>query len=482
MTEIAVRTTLLEMVKARDLALDRMRASAEATVLAKTLADEAKQVAAGALHGFAAHIEDTARQYRVNSLYHGDFNIDAALREYRRKLDADFWTALFGRVGISRLMSSKDMQEHRASLASGDVVPFTIENVESTALKRMEDAPNLFRRGLAETFSMLDRRFRSHDGFKVGGRIVIDHLVDGDGYLRWDKKQDMLADIERALLVLDGKKEMPGAFVEAIKGSRRGGYGPRVTLTQNDYCRIRIHKNGNAHLWFERPDLVEKVNQELAKWYGEVLADAAPRDFDETDLKPKAGLPAVKLQFYRTEDKLAARIVEDVGYHIMRSDGRRVLEPSAGDGSIVNALLAINRSVDRDAAREGITRVDAVEIDPTRCAALDRIAARDRRLNVIRGNFLQMPANPVYTAVVMNPPFYGTHYMDHVLHAFDFLAEDGVLKAILPATVEFLESKRHAAFRAWVDKMKGSFSSLPPESFASSGTRVNTVTLTVFRR
>ena len=69
--------------------------------------------------------------------------------------------------------------------------------------------------------------------------------------------------------------------------------------------------------------------------------------------------------------------------------------------------------------------------------------------------------------------------MDHVRHGFEFLKDGGYLVAILPVTAEIGESARHVAFRKWAKAHCTSwrglhFNDLPAESFASSGTRINT--------
>lgn len=107
-------------------------------------------------------------------------------------------------------------------------------------------------------------------------------------------------------------------------------------------------------------------------------------------------------------------------------------------------------------------------------------------LKVTCANFLRLTPAPVYDHVVMNPPFSGTHWMAHVIHAFDFLKPGGKLVAILPASAEVNETQRHIEFRAWVQKVGGSrygrlFSDLPPESFAEVGTRIQTVILTLIK-
>jgi hypothetical protein len=84
----------------------------------------------------------------------------------------------------------------------------------------------------------------------------------------------------------------------------------------------------------------------------------------------------------------------------------------------------------------------------------------------------------------MNPPFYGVHWMEHVMHAYDFLTPRGTLVAVLPYTAESGDSEKHDTFRAWAAERAGwrrnrLFSDLPAESFAESGTRVSTVYLTL---
>ena len=73
------------------------------------------------------------------------------------------------------------------------------------------------------------------------------------------------------------------------------------------------------------------------------------------------------------------------------------------------------------ALNAGAARVDCIEVDPARVATLSGRFGRDSRVSVKRANFLELVPDPVYDAVLMNPPFFGVHYMAHVRHAFDFL-------------------------------------------------------------
>jgi hypothetical protein len=69
----------------------------------------------------------------------------------------------------------------------------------------------------------------------------------------------------------------------------------------------------------------------------------------------------------------------------------------------------------------------------------------------------------------MNPPFYGKHYVKHVLHALKFLKPGGKLTAILPASARYDHKL-----------LDGRWSDLPVGSFSESGTNINTTVLTMW--
>ena len=88
--------------------------------------------------------------------------------------------------------------------------------------------------------------------------------------------------------------------------------------------------------------------------------------------------------------------------------------------------------------------------------------ARAKGHTVITANFLECPPQPEFDRVVMNPPFYGKHYLKHVRHALKFLKPGGLLVAVLPGTA--MDS----------GELVGKWEDLPVASFAEAGTNVPT--------
>jgi hypothetical protein len=217
---------------------------------------------------------------------------------------------------------------------------------------------------------------------------------------------------------------------------------------------IRKFGNGNAHVYFDK-DALHAVNRALAEFYGEVLPDAEPEG-----VKPSASTAVSKdLQFYWSPPEVIERALAFAGipdlrqwehYRTSRPEPMKVLEPSCGDGRILDALRSFGHT--------GY----GIEYHPGRAAE-----AKAKWHSVLCANFLECEPMP-FDAVVMNPPFYGRHYVQHVRHALRFVQPGGVLVAILPASARYDHSE-----------LEGDWEDLPVASFAEAGTNVPTTMLKI---
>lgn len=465
---LAAPINIESICTARDLALEKIAEGAAALCAAYTVTREATEIAKGAHHGWHSPRTDRREDAQRANLFRGDYDKQASIEAYRRDLDAAIWSRLIEETGLSRIMDCKERSELEQSLRE-DVPEATHENIRATIERLMGDSELIWRRGVARTFAALDRRFKSHDGFKIGSRIIMTRVFNEWGGFSYDSDlRQTLYDIERAFALLDNAPERAGELERAITDARREGFGARQDETETTYFRVRGFKNGNAHLWLKSDRLTKAVNRVLGEYYGHVLPDAAPETDRPEDYRTTGTAVAKDLAFYPTPTDAVAELLRD----FYCKEGERILEPSAGIGNIVRALL-----------KKPVT-VDAVEVHPGRADALLGLASD--RLNVRCANFLRMKPEPVYDSVIMNPPFEGTHWMKHVRHAFDFLKSGGELRAILPVSAEVNDTPGHHKFRAWAECHSpgwcGLWRGLPAESFAEVGVRINTTVLTLRKR
>jgi len=158
---------------------------------------------------------------------------------------------------------------------------------------------------------------------------------------------------------------------------------------------------------------------------------------------------------FQTPRDLAERLAILLPIH----SGARVLEPSAGLGRLVDAVLA-----------RGAREIVAIESAPQVAAELYRIDRPAMRL--VQRDFLTCTRAEfgLFDAVAMNPPFHMRADIRHILHALTFLKLGGTLAALCMDT----EHRRKA-----LQPLAATWEELPASTFAKEGTHVPTVLLTI---
>lgn len=396
----------------------------------------------------------------VNPVLRGRAQVSA--NEMRKNLRASGWKTLYNRCQIDRIASAKDKKLFERTLA--DPPELTFDNAKATFGPYLENPRAHILRGLAEAFADLDPAYKSHSKVKIGvkglpKRVILSNWGSYSGTYGRDKFRDIV----NALAAYRGQPLMEWAEFNAIAIQLRAGcdavldgrevsetdrYGKvEVAQTHDRGMTIRTFANGNAHVLFA-PDTLRDINKALAEFYGDVLPDA-----EEEDATPRASTAVSKdLQFYWSPEEVIAKALEFAGVHDLREwrhntpAPSRILEPSCGDGRIMDAIRARGHNV------------FGIEYHAGRAAQ-----ARAKGHNVLTANFLEQPVQPEFDIVVMNPPFYGRHYVKHVRHALHFLKPGGTLVSILPATAHYDHGE-----------LDGEWRDLPVASFAEAGTNVPT--------
>lgn len=381
--------------------------------------------------------------------------------DMRKNLRASGWKALYNRCQIDRIASAKDKKLFDRTLA--DPPELTFDNAKATFGPYLENPRSHILRGLAETFADLDPAYKSHSKVKIGVKGLPKRvIINGWGEYSGTYGKDKFRDIVNALAAYRGQPLMGHEEFQAIEAAHKAGddavldgrkiewkdryrEGEYQTLARG--MTVRRFSNGNAHVFFS-PDTLRDINMALAEFYGDVLPDA-----EEEDAKPRASTEVSKdLQFYWTPETVIEQALDFAGIYNLREwrnnppEPSRILEPSCGDGRIMDAI--------RDRRHD----VFGFEYHAGRAAE-----ARAKGHNVLTANFLEQPAKEEFDFVVMNPPFYGRHYAKHVRHALKFLQPGGVLVSILPASAHYDHKE-----------LEGEWRDLPVGSFAEAGTNVPT--------
>jgi hypothetical protein len=161
--------------------------------------------------------------------------------------------------------------------------------------------------------------------------------------------------------------------------------------------------------------------------------------------------------FFETPVSVIQRMIEIIP--CLDTTGH-ILEPSAGNGAIVKALLN-QRILSR--------RIWCVEKNPDRALKL-----RDYVGDVFCCDFLIWNSPMEFDRIYMNPPFEEEQDIRHVKHAYSMLRYDGAMISVMSEHAFFADDNKAFMFRTWLDAVGGYSEKLPQDSFKESGTGVKT--------
>ena len=199
--------------------------------------------------------------------------IDEDLNLVAKSIDRDLWGHIGAISGIKAMMDSTARDSWDRQL-SENPPELTYDNIRATLLSLTQDRDIIFRRGLVSAFRKLDRSYLTNKGFCIKKRIILGYAVESDYRsgcrFRYEKKATV-NDLERCFLILDGKTTKEhGQQCTDKAGSWK--FGEKLVT---DYMVFLPYKNGNIHITFTRPELVDNVNRIIADESGNALADAA---------------------------------------------------------------------------------------------------------------------------------------------------------------------------------------------------------------
>ena len=179
--------------------------------------------------------------------------------------------------------------------------------------------------------------------------------------------------------------------------------------------------------------------------------------------------PRNPTSFFPSPPPVVDLLMEAADLSAARECRFRFLEPHAGQGAIAERIRALCPECP----------LDVVEI-----LELNRRVLCRKGYRPIAADFLRFDPGPVYDRILANPPFRlrgaPRAYQAHIRHAWDLLAEGGVLVAVAPAGILHAQ-RQDREFHRWLAD-RGTTEELPEGSFEASGTGVATALICMEKR
>ncbi|MFD1803697.1 DUF4942 domain-containing protein [Mixta tenebrionis] len=195
---------------------------------------------------------------------------ETAIKAITRNIDRSIWKDLMNKSGMLALMDAQARDQWYNSLEIDDIPAISEENILNTFEQLHLSKGDVFERGAINVFKGLSWDYKSNSPCKFGKKIIVTGLVKYDRWgfgLNWGWQRDRLADLERMLMILDGKP-VPDNRADV---TRRLGDHIHENRHSNHYedemFAIKYFQKGTAHIVFKRPELVDKLNDIIARHY-----------------------------------------------------------------------------------------------------------------------------------------------------------------------------------------------------------------------
>ncbi|NWC82847.1 DUF4942 domain-containing protein [Pseudomonas putida] len=245
--QLALPTTLSDLLKARQAALRLIEDAHRSLQTAEDLLSQ---------HG------------RYLKPYGAQLKED--LGKVRCELDSKMWRRAMDLTGFKQLMDTQEVGTFERSLEHSPP-EFTEDNIRATFIDMQLRSTDMFRRGVFNVFRWLSKAYRTNkaEPFRIGEKVIMKSMVrpnlTGGLYIQYgmnDKASDQLNDIDRVMKTLDKQPFQPRSLESAMNAAFEN-----LEVFEDSYYRAKAFKNGNLHLEFKRPDLLDKVNEQIAEHY-----------------------------------------------------------------------------------------------------------------------------------------------------------------------------------------------------------------------
>lgn len=279
-TDIVKSISVQNLVRQREAVISRIRQAAELLRDAATIAEAANlgmplvTITKDSGRGYGQNLADA----RLGTRSDGSVWEHAAAKKadiektMRLGIDCAGWQYLMHESGLRSLMDAAARAKWDKAIQDGDVPELTEANIRSTFKMLHDSRGEMFERGVIACFKSLAWCYKTNLPQKFGKRIVVENLISGYHGGRVDQLDDLL----RVMHVMDGKPEPDHRSSIGAKLAAAGFTSwtcRRYGELADDYLTIKTFKNGNGHVTFKRPDLVDQMNRIIAKHYPGALPE-----------------------------------------------------------------------------------------------------------------------------------------------------------------------------------------------------------------
>lgn len=166
---------------------------------------------------------------------------------------------------------------------------------------------------------------------------------------------------------------------------------------------------------------------------------------------------------------------EDIGEWVVSladvQPGHRVLEPSAGQGALVDQILKAHSNIS----------IHMCELMPSNVEVLKQKYEGNRWIMPIHKphDFLKVDIFYEFDRIIANPPFTKNQDIDHITHMYRMLKDGGRLVSVASKHWQTAGERKCRDFREWLDQVGAEVHEIERGRFKESGTMIATCVIVI---
>ena len=200
---------------------------------------------------------------------------ETAMKAITHNIDRGIWKDLMKKSGMLSLMDAQARDEWYKNLEGEDIPAVSEANILSTFEQLHQSKGEVFERGVINVFKGLSWNYKTNSPCKFGTKIIVTGLVKCDRWgfgLNWGWQRDRLADLERMLMLLDGQPITDNRADVTRRLSDHIHTNRHSNRYEDEMFAIKYFQKGTAHINFKRPELLDKLNDIIARHYPGALS------------------------------------------------------------------------------------------------------------------------------------------------------------------------------------------------------------------
>jgi len=193
----------------------------------------------------------------------------------RKTIDGKIWHRLMLETGMYTLMSTRQRDEWDRQVSGENMPEITLDTVLATFNQLHASKNDTFEQGVIDLFKSLSWDYKTNSPCRFGKKIIVSRLMEsyssGRNYLGTPGRSK-LDDLTKVFYLLEGRNVPDHRVSEGAKfGEHFEREGFSGAVYEAEYFSMRYYMKGTAHITFKRPELVDRLNDIVARHFPDML-------------------------------------------------------------------------------------------------------------------------------------------------------------------------------------------------------------------